>query len=298
MDWDDARFFLAAYRNGSLAAAAAALGCSHSTVRRRLAALERTLGARLFTATSDGLIPSDAAAAAYPLAEDLEAAAARLADRMAGDARELTGRLLVTTIDGLVYLLADSIRAFTSRHPRVDLILNTDNRVLDLARREADVAIRMSNRPSEALFGRRIGSLDYAPFAAPSLAAAHQDAPQRAPWILWEERLGATATDDWHRRWSGDGGGVLRVTSGVAMLALARAGVAGAALPIPIGVRAGLTQLGPPIDGFRTDVWCLTHPDLRYSARVRGFMEIAALGGGDAHVESQDKPARDQIGVA
>ncbi|MEM6733793.1 MAG: LysR family transcriptional regulator, partial [Myxococcota bacterium] len=91
LDWDDARYFLAAYRARSLSGAARALGVSHSTIRRRLSGLEETLDVRLFTATAEGLIPTDAARAAYAQAEDVEHAVGRFGDRLVGASRELSG---------------------------------------------------------------------------------------------------------------------------------------------------------------------------------------------------------------
>ncbi|MGF1545468.1 MAG: LysR family transcriptional regulator [Parvularculaceae bacterium] len=274
MEWDDARYFLAAYRGGSLLAAARALGVSHTTVARRLARIERKTGVALFVATASGLAPTDAARAAAPEADAVETAARAFRQRIEGAARDGSGRLIVTTVDGLAPTLSRAIATYAAQRPGACVVLDPSNDARDLARREADVAVRLSNAPDEALFGRRVGAVDYAPFVAPSLAA--DAAPEAIPWILWDEALGANAAERWYTEWSGGRGPVARTTQATAMLALVAAGVGGAALPVPIGRAASLTMIGPPIRGFRTDVWCLCHGDMRCTPRIRTFMDAVA----------------------
>ncbi|MEO1014322.1 MAG: LysR family transcriptional regulator [Pseudomonadota bacterium] len=278
MDWEDAKYFLAAFREGSYSAAAERLSVSHSTVRRRIGALEAALGARLFATHQNGLTATDAAHAAAPLAERLEAAATALETRVSGDAREIAGSLKVTAVDGLLDLLANAIAEFSSRHRNIDLTINTENRVLDLSRREADVAIRLTNAPGETLFGRRIGRIAYAPYAARALVDASDGEPRNLPFILWDASAEAEGTEMWYAEWSGGRAPAARVTDSRTLAALAVAGLGGAALPLAIGERLGLQRIGPAIDGFDTDVWCLCHHDLRYSDRVRSFMEAMADG--------------------
>ena len=166
MSWDDARFFLAVLRSGSLSGAARQLRCSHSTVRRRLQALELAVGVQLFVSANDGLAPTDAALEALPHAEALEQAALDFGRQLSGRSEALAGRIRCTVIDALTDWIAPAIALLGERHPAIEVELLSDNRYLDLARREADVAIRASNRPAPSLFGRRVGRFEYAPFAS------------------------------------------------------------------------------------------------------------------------------------
>lgn len=274
--WDDARYFLAAYRAGSLLQAAKALGVSHSTVRRRLSGLERSLGVKLFTPTGEGLLPTDAAHTAFVLAERIEETVAGFGDRLLGETRELTGSLIISTVDAMAGLLGPVVTAFCDRNPKVTVVLNTDNRPLDLGRREADIAVRITNEPDEDLFGRKIGAVEYGPFASPALIDRCGSAFDDLPWILYDHSAEATQTEAWFIKNVRPAAPPIRVTHTSSMLALASAGVGAAVLPERCGQAAGLTSIGDTIAGFRTDVWCLCHRDLRMSDRVRSFMGLAA----------------------
>jgi len=279
LDWDDARIFLAAYRSGSLLGAAQILGVSHSTVRRRLAGLEAALDARLFTATPEGLIPTDAAEKAFAAAERVETAMITFSEGVAGDARDLQGALVITTVDGLVYIIAPAISAYADKHPNVRITVNTDNRFFDLARREADLAVRLTNAPDETLFGRKIGVVAYAPYATRSLIKQCGKAFAELPWVLWDASAGATGTEQWVNKHAGGAAPAARVTNVTSMVSLARAGVGAALLPVPLAKSAGLVQLAEPVPGFDMDLWCLCHRDLRHSERVRAFMDQLAETG-------------------
>lgn len=275
-DWDDARFFLAAARAGSLLGAAKALGVSHSTVKRRIEGLERSLGVRLFTPTGEGLQPTDAAREAMDVAEQVEQSIGRFGDRLAGASRELSGSLIVTAVDAMVDLLAPVFKQYAKQFPKVALTLYTDNRPLDLGRREADIAVRITNKPDENLFGRKVGDCDYRPFASRELLESCGQRLADLPWVMWDHSAGATGTEAWFRRKVKGRSPAIRVTNTTAMIMLARESVGAAILPEPCGVAAGLTPIGEPIEGFRTGIWCLCHQDLRHSDRVRRFMEEAA----------------------
>lgn len=279
LDWDDARIFLAAYRAGSLMGAAQALGVSHSTIRRRLTGLERTIGAKLFTPTSEGLVPTDAAEVALGAAETIETSVLSFADRLSGNARDLRGSLIVTTVDGLAEIIAPSLTLYAEQYPNVAITFNTSNRFLDLARREADVAVRLTNTPDDRLFGRKIGEIMYAPFATRELVEAHGKDVAKIPWILWDRAAGAVGTESWYHQWSGGREPVARVTNAMALLSLARTGLGGAVLPVPLAMKTGLVALEAPLEGLATDLWCLCPMDLRRSERVRTFMDLLVSQG-------------------
>ena len=243
--------------------------------------LETALEMKLFTATSEGLVAADGAEAAFAAAEHIEAAVASFSSQMTGDARALQGSLVVTTVDGLAEYLAPIIAQYADRHPRVAITLNTENRFLDLSRREADVAVRLTNSPDERLFGRRVGAVDYAPCASPVLVERYGTSVPDLPWILWDQAAGAVGSERWYSE-RANRPPVARVTNAMGLLSLARAGLGGALLPIPLAVSAGLIVLSKPIKEFRTSLWCLCHQDLRHSQRVRQFMDEVIMHGIDA----------------
>lgn len=167
MDWNDLQYFLAVQQAGSLSAAARTLGVNHSTVLRRLAHLEASLGVVLFQRLPGGYVPS---AAGEELLEQLAGIGERIEGaqrRLQGKDLEIRGSIRITSTDTLFgSLLTPLLVAFQQAHPQVRLQLVTNNAFLSLTRREADVAVRGSNQPPDNLLGRRVGRIQTAPYAA------------------------------------------------------------------------------------------------------------------------------------
>lgn len=166
----DLMLFLAIVREGNMVAAGKRLGIDQSTVARRLTALERDLGARLFDRSSRGVSPTPAAFALQAHAERIEsellAASASVAAR--DDVVEGVVRLATTEMFG-AYLVAPHVEALHRRHPRLTLELATQSRSTSLAKREADIAVMLTLPPRGRLIGRKLtdyrlglyASLDY-----------------------------------------------------------------------------------------------------------------------------------------
>ncbi len=141
--WDDVRIFLALARARSLAPAAKTLDIDASTASRRLVALEETVGARLFDRSRDGLCPTGAAERLLVAAERMEAAALTFARDAAGFEREIEGRVRVSAPPGIAEVfVAAAVPYLRARHPRIVLDVDARVSVVDLARREADHALR------------------------------------------------------------------------------------------------------------------------------------------------------------
>lgn len=280
-DWDDLKYFLAVGQSGSLAGAARALHVNHSTVLRRLARLEDTLGTLLFERQATGYAMTAAGEAlAQRLAgvgEQIDAAQRQLS----GLYSQLSGPLRVTTTDTLLgALLMPLFAEFRSLHPRIQLQLVVNNSFLSLSRREADVAIRPANAPPEYLVGRRIGRLQTAPYAARSYLQqlglpATADSPALADWpaydwVVPDEALSHLAQARWIREHVPEPRRAVSADSLVAMADAVRHGMgAGMLLCLLAGDDPALVRLAPADAAMDTDLWVLTHPDLRHSARVR-----------------------------
>jgi len=157
IDWGDLRFILAIARQGSALRAAKTLGVNQTTVTRRMADLEAALGANLFERKQSGYHLT-------PFGQRVAEAAARIEDEVNGlansigaDQRALSGRVRVTTSEMLANLLiAPWLRTFRKEHPAITVELIADDRHLDLARGEADVALRATIRRPEPLHGAGI----------------------------------------------------------------------------------------------------------------------------------------------
>ena len=181
-DWNDLRYLLAIAREGSTLSAAKALGVSQPTVQRRLAALEERLDRKLVEHHPTGYRLTELGKTLFPHAVDVERSVEAFQRQLMSAGEELTGTLRVTCPEGMASrLLAPVIEAFREKYPglRVDLIM-TDRR-LDLAKGEAEVALRIHEPGDDQLIARRIANSPWAVFASRSYIKRH-GRPQR-----WED---------------------------------------------------------------------------------------------------------------
>jgi DNA-binding transcriptional LysR family regulator len=279
LQWDDLRIVLAIAQAGSLSGAARRLRVSHATVFRRLESLERRLGARLFERGRRGYVPTIAG-------EDLSSTAARMEAewlgaqrRIAGQDLQPTGTLRVTTTDALFEgLLASMFAEFRRAYPEIALDIVISNQLFNLTRREADIAIRPTSSPPDTLVGRRIGRLAQAVYGANTLNHQKVDT-----WIGAEEGLGYRVLDRWMSEQGADTACAYRVDSVLGMRAAVRSGAGKAVLPCYLADdEPGIVRLTNPIDAMATDLWLLTHPDLRGTLRIRLFFDHVARTVADA----------------
>lgn len=278
-DWADIQYVLAVARAGSLVGAARALSVSHSTVQRRVSMFERRAGLRLFDRLPGGyaLTPHGeeflaAAQAMSDIADDLER-------RLAGRDLRLDGELRVTTTDTLMAsLLPPVLGAFRSAHPGVGLEVSVAAAPANLTRRDADVAIRATSAAPDALVGRRIARIGYALYGRPGSPRAVEPLTEAA-YVGPSEALADTVVARWMRAKGLMTRARLRCDSLTAMASAAAAGLGLAALPCYLGdVSADLVRIGPGrlTDMPASDLWVLSHADLRRSARVRAFTDFVS----------------------
>jgi DNA-binding transcriptional LysR family regulator len=186
--WDDLRIFLAAFREGSCAAAGARLGVNQSTISRRISALERDLGVRLFDRTPDGLVPTAAAEEIVPRAELFEATAAELIGAIEGLDTRLGGVVRIASPHMIASeLLAPALPAFLAERPGLRLELIAGDAIVDLSRREADLALRFVRPDRGDLVVRRVGTLRFAVFGSKTyLDANHGKPAEELAWLDWD----------------------------------------------------------------------------------------------------------------
>jgi DNA-binding transcriptional LysR family regulator len=276
--WDDFRLVKAIADTRSLAGAAAVLGLNHSTVFRRLGALEKTLGTRLFERARLGYAPSAAG-------EEMIALATRMADEITDFERKVAGRdvkpsgeLRVTTNDTvLVHLLTPVLASFCKAYPGIRIDVIVANQALNLSKRDADVAVRATEKPPETLVGRRIAGIGwarYGPLGKPEPGAPFDE--RAVLWVGLSEALSTVPAARWLSERVGAERIVYRVNTMLGLAEAIAAGIGFGFLPCLIGDHAaGIRRIGEPIDDFGGALWLLTHPDLRHSARVRAFMDHA-----------------------
>lgn len=280
ISWDDFRLVRAIAETGSLAGAAEQLAVNHSTVFRRLGALEAQLGARLFERARAGYAPTATGEEMVRLAERMAEEITAVERRITGQDLRPSGELRVTTNDTLlVHLLTPVLASFRRAYPEIRLDIVVANPSLNLSKRDADVAIRASDRPGDTLVGRRLAAIAWAVYGPPG-ACAGALSPQdfrRHDWLGFSEPLSGIRPAKWLRERVGEEKIVYRVNTVLGLAEAAAAGIGLALLPCMIAERAaGLQRLLPPQPELESGLWLLTHPDLKATARVRTFMEHAA----------------------
>ncbi|MGD0763093.1 MAG: LysR family transcriptional regulator [Roseiarcus sp.] len=278
LDWDEFRLVKAIADAGSLVGAAEALGLNHSTVFRRLAAIESAVGARLFERSRAGYRPTAAGEEMIGLAGAMADSIVEFERRVAGRDVKPSGELRVTTTDAIAIALLPPILArFHAVNPAVQLDLIVAAQTLNLSRRDADVAIRVANEPPEALVGRRICAMRWAVYCTAEIAA--EFGPRvvaAAPWVGFGDHYAPPLGKRWVEDNVGPRRQVARVNSVLGVAEAAALGVGAALLPCFLGdPRPELTRVGAILPELDVDLWILTHADLRQSARVRAFMELA-----------------------
>jgi DNA-binding transcriptional LysR family regulator len=276
-DWDDLRFFLAFADKRSIAAAARHLGTSHSTVLRRLASLEKKLGARVLERLPTGYSMT---AAGQQLWERLNG----VAERIEGAQRELAGRdtrpsgtIRVTSTDTLIHgLLSPMFADFRRLNPSIQLQLVVNNTFLSLTKREADVAIRPSNRPPEHLTGRKVGRIQTALYAARSYWKTHGRKPlAEQQWVVPDDSLGHLAQAKWAAAHAPARRVAVTVDSLLGMANAVRAGMGvGMLLTLLAEEDRQLVRIADPDAQLDTDLWILIHADLKHVPRIRLFTDF------------------------
>lgn len=278
MDWDDLRHVLAIARAGSLGGASRALGLNHSSVYRRLAALESALGVRVFERQRSGYRLTGAGRVLAEAAQRIEAETLAAERRVAGADQRLSGLIRVSTSEPIgLYLLPACLREFAEQYPDVSLQLSITNELSDLSRRDADVVVRGTAAPPENLIGRRVADIAFAAYAAGSyLDRAGRGRPlAEYAWIGPAGSQLRTPQARWLERTLPDLRPQLTADSLAAAVALVTAGAGTAALACFVGdAQPGLERLCPPQAADDFGIWLLTHRDLRRTARLRAFTRM------------------------
>jgi DNA-binding transcriptional LysR family regulator len=278
--WDDIRVFLVLHRARTLAAAARVTGLDPSTLSRRLAALEETLGTRLFDRTRAGLVPSEAAEQLLPAAEEMAEAHARLARDASALERVAEGRVRLSVPPGLAEaFVAPALGRLHRRHPRIQLDLDVALQFADLTRREADLAVRTRRPQTGDLVSVKLGERRWVPMQAARRASKQRSGAVKTwgalPWITWGDDLASFPAALWVARHVPAAAIVLRTSHVTTQVAAVQAGLGVALLPTTYARVSGVVPLrpgaalSPAMDDLPTnDTWLVGHRALRLVPRV------------------------------
>ena len=280
--WDDFKLVRLISEAKGLAGAAARLGVNHSTVFRRLGQLEDALGTKLFERHRTGYTLTTAGEEMAALAERMDEDVAGFARKLAGQAISPAGELRVTTNDTLLaHLLTPICARFLAQCPDVRLDIVLSNQALNLSKRDADVAIRATDKPPETLVGRRMATIAWALYGRaadfPQAKTVDPAALADRTWVALGDNLAGLKAARFVRERVLPERIVYRVNTVLGLTEAVEAGIGVGPLPCFIAdPRPALRRLSPPNPDFSTGLWLLTHPDLRASARVRAFLDFTA----------------------
>jgi DNA-binding transcriptional LysR family regulator len=278
MNWDDLRFVLALSKAGSLARAAKELRVDHTTVGRRIDAVEADLGVRLFTRTTTGYTLTAEAEGLLPEIEQVEQAVLALERGAHAQHDSLEGSVRVTSGEtfGACYL-APRLAAFGREHPGLTIEVVTGGTILDLARREADVAVRFFRSQHESLVVRRAAELGHALYASDEYLARRplKDAAELREHPILTATPGPTVVEAaWVDRLTGGARPAFVTNMTMALVHAARVGAGIAVLPRYLGDPEPTLRRLPMPDEPREAIWITVHRDLKHTRRVRVVLDF------------------------
>lgn len=280
MDWDDVRYFLAAARTGSLAAASRQLGSHQPTVGRRIDSLEKRLGVRLFQRHAQGLTLTEEGQRIMQAAETMGEAAATLQRASIVEGDEIRGCVRIAAPSGLaVHLIAPALPGFRERYQALDVVLQPSASSADLTHGEADVAIRLYRPSAEDLVVRHAGNMGFGLYGATAYLERYgtpkntADLPQHL-FIGYGEQLRQLEENRWLEALAGEARFVLRSDDTHTRMAAAEAALGLAVLPHVLAQRLPLLQRVRMTDEAPSKpIWLVVHRDLRHLTRVRAALD-------------------------
>ena len=275
-DWENLRHFLAVARDGTLSGAARALHVDHATVSRRVAALEVELQVALVERLPRSVRLTAMGVQIYEHAKAMDASAFAVARVSRSSQDAVNARVTLSAPPVLVaHLLAERVADFRAAQPGIQLSVSAQAQQVSLARREADVALRLV-RPKEASSGvRRIGRMSFALYASHDYVATRR--PEEWAFIAYDTQFADMPQQQWLLQIAGSRAVACELSDISSHRAAALAGAGVAALPRFLGDAApGLTPLEHDGAPFWRDIWLVVHRDLRRSPSVRTVMDFVA----------------------
>nr|WP_284701062.1 LysR family transcriptional regulator [Rhodoplanes tepidamans] len=290
------KFFLAVGREGTLAGAGRALGVKHSTVLRRVAALEEELGLKLFDRHPDGYHLTGAGKEMLDAAVHIGDDIVTMERRLSGRDLRLAGTVRVAAIGVLVPWIAGALAEFRALHPAIKVEVVISPAGVSLARHEADIAILISSATPESLVGRRIAALAHRVYSALSFPAADVADPDitRYEWVSYTASRADVPQAQWVAANIPADRVVFRANHTGMVVAAVKAGLGLGVLPCYLGDAEPSLRALRDIGNLGQEMWILTHRDLKRMPRIRALMDFLARELG-RHRDLIEGRARDEM---
>ena len=272
MNWDDLRLFLAVARSGSISGAAKSLEVQHSTVSRRMRQFEKQLGVRLIERKQGGCVLTRAGEKVRQGALRMEAEIIGVDDALLGRDDHLVGTLRVTAINNMAStVLMPMFATFSEKRPDIELHIVVSNKYASLPQREADIAIRLTNAPTETLIGKRMLTVVSAIYGSRQYLQKQRE--KRAP-VKWIGVNCCAFHSTWTKHANTDSSYDFYSDDTLLTLSAIRAGLGISFLPCFMGDEdPQLERYAEPDPAHNLGLWILLHPDLKHTARVLAFRD-------------------------
>ncbi len=278
-NWNDYQFFLKVALLGTLTAAADTLGVNHSTVFRRVNALEKRMDVRLFERLKTGYVLTEAGEEILDRVQRIENEIHEIDRKLLGKDIRLSGSIKVSTTDTLgYYWLPPYIGKFKLAYPDIIIDVDIKTRFTDLSKREADIVIPTANEQPDYMVGRKLAPIILRLYASESYVQRHGipeniDDLASHRMLLPNEALAGLPVIKWLKKYVSDKAIAASSDKLTGLYKMAQQGLGIAPLPHYVGdPDPTLVKVMEVPRQFHRAVWILTHPDLRHTARIRAFM--------------------------
>lgn len=285
MNWDDLKYFLAIARHRSLSAAARELRVTQSTAGRRLEALETGLAVKLLKLTPDGYVPTPAGIRVIESTERIESEALAIEREVNGADAQLEGTVRVTTIETLgAVVLAPLFVELRRSLPDVLVELVTENQSLNLFKRDADIAVRLTRPKQKDLVVKKVGEISFALYASDNYLAEHS-APDFSNGcvghgiVAMNEENMSFPDARWFSELTNSATTIFSSNSRLAHIEAALSGAGIVCLPRYLADRhAKLVRIEAPDQAPSREIWLAVHKDTRNTPRIRAVLNALAEG--------------------
>ncbi len=284
MNWDDYRVFLALAEAGSLLKAGKKLQVSHTTVLRRLNALEARLEVRLFERHKTGYVLTASGEKILNSVLHLKDEIDQVERQVIGQDVRLSGEIRISTTDTIGFFwLPPFIKKFKKLYPDIVLNVEVDNRHKNLSKREADIVLPSMNRQPDYMVGRELAPIHIRLYAHRAYLTEKRKKKIKLvedyksfDFILLNENLSQLPMNQYVLSKIAPGSVAATASNFSGLYHLCLQGLGVAALPFYVGDQApDLEVVGEiPFSIHSNSIWILTHPDLIRSARILAFMEF------------------------
>jgi DNA-binding transcriptional LysR family regulator len=287
VNWDALQAFLAVARTGRISVAARRLDVEHTTISRRLTALEATLGVPLFYRTNTGYTLTAHGRNALTQAEAMERAALALTARAREGSGVIAGRVRVAMAPEFAsHWLGPQLKVFRAKHPQIKVHILVGTRQRDLSRGEAELAVQSPRPRQKDLVAVRIGRTSLALYASKTIVTSarwritDRQTLRGLPLLTYTSAFQMLQEAKWFQAILSSVGAYMETNSTHALLAAARAGIGVAVLPRFVARwHDDLVDVSDAVAAH--DVWLITHPEFRRDPKVRAtadFLKGIAMG--------------------